>query len=162
MRSELIGDLLRHLDSDQGLKIGRCDKSTHEKLELLEIPLELKRSLQWNWTTSGGEMGDYSLDSVNSIFRHEDFDLLVKHKMIPIGSAINGDILVISYENENPAIGLVSHDELWEMEVSPRDVYETVTESIDEFLFRAAEKMYLPFDYYSARELNELRREMKS
>jgi hypothetical protein len=82
--------------------------------------------------------------------------------MIPIGSAANGDILVINYQQESPAVGLVSHDELWESKGNPLEVYEVVTASIDEYLFRAVEKMYLPIDYYAAHELNALKREMRS
>jgi hypothetical protein len=162
MRTDLISDLFHHLNSAHKLGVGKCDKATHEKLERLEIPMDLRRTLQWYWTTLGGEVGGYELHSVNSIFQHEDFKQLSKYKMIPIGSAANGDILVINYQQENPAIGLVSHDELWESKGNPLEVYEVVTASIDEYLFRAVEKMYLPIDYYAARELNALKREMKS
>jgi hypothetical protein len=79
--------------------------------------------------------------------------------MLPIGSAINGDLLVLSFTEESCEVGLVSHDEFWE-DGDARSAYVAVTPSIDEFLWRAAEGRYLPIDFYAADELQEMRKKI--
>jgi hypothetical protein len=158
MRYELAKDLLHHLDSDGSLGIGNADTKTTAILEDLQIPLDLKRLLQWSWTTRGGQVGPYVLYSVNEIPSNDDYEQLLKYRMIPVGYAANGDILVIHFVDEKYAVGLVSHDEFWEGESDPLQAYAEVTPSIDEYLWRAAESRYLPIDFYSAIELVELRK----
>lgn len=157
MRIELIQDLFHHLDSNDSLKIGYADESTTRALEELDIPLDLKRTLQWYWTTSGGIVGPYTLDSVNVILANNDFSKLFQSRMIPIGFAVNGDILVIRTANDGCNIGLVSHEIFWEEECGPVEAYVEITQTIDEYLWRSVEGRYLPIDYYSATELAELR-----
>jgi hypothetical protein len=77
--------------------------------------------------------------------------------MIPIGYALNGDILVLRFASERCAVGLVSHDQLWEEECGPEEAYVEVTPTVEEYLWRAAEGRYLPIDHYAASELAELR-----
>src|SRR5687767_3290063 len=148
MRTELIQDLFHHLDQDGSLNIGYADERTTQMLEALAIPVDLKRALQWYWTTRGGDVGPYCLDSVNSILSNSDFSALFQAGMIPIGSAVNGDILVIRIDNDGCHIGLVSHDQFWEGECSPGEAYVEVTRTIDEYLWRSVELRYLPIDYY--------------
>jgi hypothetical protein len=158
MRYQLTIDLLHHLDSNGSLEIGNADEKTTAILENLAIPIDLKRLLQWDWTTSGGQLGPYVLCSVNKIPATHDYDQLLKFKMIPIGDTANGDILVIRIVDEDCAVGLISHDEFWEGESDPVQAYAEVTPSIDEYLWRVAESKYLPIDFYAAIELVELRR----
>ena len=62
--------------------------------------------------------------------------------MVPVGSARNGDLLVINFDGKASAqIGLVSHDELWEGDDPPGDLYVPVSDSVDEYLYRAAEEL---------------------
>jgi hypothetical protein len=82
--------------------------------------------------------------------------------MFPIGYAANGDALVLTFTEEKCAVGLVSHDQLWEEENVPKEAYVEVTGSIDEFLWRAVEGRYLPIDSYAASELLEMRKELGS
>lgn len=160
MRYELVKDLLHHLDRDNGLKVGHADEKTTGHLEGLPIPLDLKRLLQWSWTTSGGQVGPYFLDSVNSIPDNYDYERLMLHHLIPVGHAANGDILVIRFEDEHCRIGLVSHDELWEEVGTPDAAFVEVAPTLDEYFWRVCEGRYLPIDFYAASELAELRREV--
>src|SRR5688572_30919373 len=97
MRYQLIVDLLNHLDVDGSLSIGYASERTTNVIEGLSIPIDLKRLLQWSWTTRGGQVGRYFLDSVNDILANNDFERLLQHQMIPIGHAPNGDILVLRF-----------------------------------------------------------------
>ena len=160
MRTELIQDLLHHLSTNDSFKIGYADEGTTRLLEHLEIPLDLKRTLQWYWTTSGGAVGAYTLNSVNSVLTDSDFPALFQCGMIPIGFASNGDILVIRIKDDNCEIGLVSHDQFWEDECDSENAYVEVAPTIEEYLWRAVEGRYLPRNYYSAADLAELRTEV--
>ncbi len=160
MRYELITDLLHHLDASESLKIGYADEKNTEILEQLPIPLDLKRLLQWSWTTCGGQVGSYFLDSVNQIPVNDDYERLLRHKMLPIGYAANGDIVVLRFDTAECSVGLVSHDQLWEGESDPDEAYVELTASIDQYLWRVTEGRYLPIDFYAASEWEELRREL--
>ncbi len=141
-------------------KVGRCPNVANSTLEGMPLPLELKRVLQWYWTNSGGEIGGYTIHSVEESLANEDLPRLIGANMLPIGYASNGDPLVLCFSEETCAVGLVSHDQFWEESSDPGTAYAEVTGSIDEFLWRAAERRYLPVDYYAASELLEMRKEI--
>ncbi len=160
MRADLIRDLFQHLDSDGSLQVGRCPNETNRTLEEMPLPLGLKRVLQWYWTKSGGEIGGYAIYSVEESLANEDLPNLIVANMLPIGYAANGDPLVVRFNEERCAIGLISHDHFWGDGGDPKAAYAQVTASIEEFLWRAAEGRYLPIDYYVASELWEMRKEI--
>jgi len=160
MHTHLIRDLWQYLDADGSLQVGYCPEAAHQTLEAMPLPIGLKRLLQWSWTNRGGEVGGYTLYSVEESLAHEDLQKLFAARMFPIGYAANGDPLVLCFTEEQCVVGLVSHDRLWEEESDPKAAYAEVTRSIDEFLWRAAEGRYLPVDYYAASELLEMREEL--
>jgi hypothetical protein len=160
MRTELIRDLLWHLEANNALQLGNADERTTENLESLDIPMKLRRVLQWHWTTSGGEVGPYTLYPVHEILKDEYFEQLFKFAMLPIGYAMNGDILVIRFQGEGCCVGLVSHDQLWEGETDPDAAFVEIVGSVEEYLWRSVERRYLPTDYYSAIELDNLKEEI--
>jgi hypothetical protein len=160
MRTNLIRDFFQHLDADGSLQVGHCPEAANHTLEGMPLPIDLKHVLQWYWTNCGGEVGGYILYSVEESLANEDLPKLIAASMFPIGYAANGDPLVLCFTEEKYAVGLVSHDQLWEEESDPKEAYVEVTRSIDEFLWRAAEGRYLPVDYYAASELLEMRKEL--
>lgn len=160
MRTDLIRDLFQYLDSDGSLEVGDCDKTAKGTLEGMPLPINVKRVLQWYWTNRGGEVGCYTLYSVEECLVNDDLPKLIDAGMFPIGYAANGDLLVLCFTEEKCAVGLVSHDLLWEEDCDPHKAYAKVTGSIDEFLWRASEGRYLPVDYYAATELLEMHREV--
>ena len=163
MRTDLIRDLFQHLDVDGSLQVGDCPERAKQQVEALPLPLDVKRMLQWYWTNAGGEVGRYTLYGVEEALAQEDLDRYLAAGMFPIGYALNGDPLVLRFSEDRCAVGLVSHDQLWEEEVSgPEGAYVEVTASVEEYLWRVAEGRYLPIDYYAASELVEMRREVDS
>ena len=159
MRTALIRDLFQHLDADGSLQVGHCPEAASRTLEAMPLPVGVKRVLQWYWTNRGGEVGGYTLHSVEGILAHEDLPRLLAVGMLPIGYAANGDPLVLRFGEEECAVGLVSHDELWGGVDDPKEMYAEAAGSIDEYLWRAAEGRYLPIDYYAAAELRDMRQE---
>lgn len=160
MRADLIRDLFQHLDADGSLQVGNCPASASRTLEELALPVSLKRVLQWYWTNRGGEVGPYSLYSVEEFLSNEDFSKLIAASMITIGFAANGDPLVLRFSEERCEVGLISHDEFWPDGGEAKSAYSVVTASIEEYLWRAAEGHYLPVDSYAASQLVEMRTEI--
>jgi hypothetical protein len=162
VKSALISDLMGHLDSKNKLRVGPASKSAQEKIAALDIPRSLKLILQQDWLNKAGDVGCFYVLSVDKIFKNNDFERLLKSKMIPIGSSGNGDILSIDFNDENKIqVRLASHEIIWEdASADPRKASAMVTPSLEEFLLRVADDMYLPSDYYAAKELSELRKEM--
>lgn len=162
MRMAVIRDLFQHLDRDGSLQLGDCSDAEKRKVEEMTLPRDVKHVLQRDWPTRGAEVGGYNLYTVKEILASEDLPRLLAVSMIQIGFARNGDLLVLSFSDDRCAVGLVSHDELWEdLEGDPREMYVEVTGSIEEYLWRAAEGRYLPVDIYAADELLEMRREVE-
>ncbi|HKO96545.1 MAG TPA: hypothetical protein VJU86_06125 [Pyrinomonadaceae bacterium] len=162
MRADLIRDLFQHLDCDGSLQVGNCPNEAKRTLEEMALPLGLKRVLQGYWTNSGGKIGGYTFYSVEESLANQDLSSLMAANMFPIGYAANGDPLVLCFNDEKCAIGLVSHDQFWEENTDPNTAYAEVTASIDELLWRAAEGRYLLVDYYAASELLEMRKEIST
>lgn len=160
MRTSLIRDLFQHLDRDGALQAGHCPEAEKRRLEEMQLPTEVKQVLQRYWPARGAEVGGYNLYTPREILDQEDQPRLLAVGMLQIGFARNGDLLVLSFTEDKCAVGLVSHDELWEdLNGDPREMYVQVTKSIDEYLWKAAEGRFLPVDFYAAIELDEMRRE---
>ena len=161
MRADLIRDLFQHLDADGSLQVGNCPPSASGTLEELALPVSLKRVLQWYWINRGGEVGPYTLYSVEESLSNQDFPKLIAASMIPIGFAANGDPLVLRFSEERCEVGLISHDEFWPDDGGDAmSAYSVVTASIEEYLWRAVEGHYLPVDSLVASELIEMQAEL--
>ena len=162
MHDNLIRDLFRYLANKGGFTVGEAQYDIERRIEELPLPLDVKRLLQWEWPTTTVEVGPYTLYPPEAVLGHNDLDELLTAKMLPVGHALNGDILVIFFPDEDQAgVGLVSHEELWSEETTPDLAYVQITASIEEYLYRAAEGRFLPIDSYSANELAAVKSDMR-
>lgn len=160
MRTNLIRDLFTHLDADGSLQVGHCPEGANLTLEGLPFPIDLKRMLQWSWINHGADVGKYRLYSVEESLASEDLPKLITAGLFSVGCARNGDPLVFRFNENECAVGLLSHELLWEEDSDPKEAYIEVTRSIEEFLWRTVEGRYLPIDYHAALELLEMRKEL--
>ncbi|MBW3542594.1 MAG: hypothetical protein KY476_20210 [Planctomycetes bacterium] len=160
MRNNLLRDLLSFLDNDY-LRVEPCSDTLAEKIEGLPLPLSLKRLFQSSWPqTPDAMIGPYSMRCTGQILAPDDLERLLPYNMVAVGSAANGDLLVLRFDEVRCTVGLVSHDSYYEESSLPFDSFAAFASSLEEFLYRAAHQMYLPIDYYAARELEELQEEM--
>ena len=161
MRHFLIRDLMLHLDRDGVLGVDHCKKELADRIEKLALPLNLKRTFQWNWATRYADLGKYRINSVDEVFSGEYFTQLLAAQMLEIGSACDGSNLVVRFTSEECEVGLLDGATLAGEEfATPANHYVKVCGSLDELLFRLAEKMFLPADYCSACDLRELKKTM--
>ena len=159
MRKNLISSLTNLLPP--ALKVGKCKPDIVVKVNAQPFPVWLKQLLWWNWPTkSGGVWPCYEINSAKDILADELFPQLVAASMVPIGSTINGDTLVIRFADESAEVGFVSHEEVYSA-ANISDVYAQVTPTLEEFLLRVNDRMFLPTDYWDAGEFSGLLREMR-
>ena len=163
MRSHLIDDIFTHLAEKHGFKIDHAPKALKARLEELPLPMSVLRLLQWRWPRKRVCLGPYELYTAEEILASQDLTKLLKAKMIQVGSAPNGDPFVIRFALHDQAeVGLISHDSLYESpNIDPKKAYVAVAKSVDEYLYKVAEDRFLPMDFYSAREFQLLKSELK-
>lgn len=116
--------------------------------------------LAFSWVNKEGYVhGDYCLFATKDILKYQGLESLLAEKLLPIGCAANGDTIVIRFTNDCAEVGMLSHEEMghgtpW------LEVYVPALPSLDEFLLRIVDRLYLPIDRYAAREFATLRAEM--
>ncbi len=159
MRSELIIDLMQHLGGQLKFVVNHAPLDVERELESLAVPMDVKRLLQWHWPRTSVAVGPYTLIPAEQILTSHDLDGLLAGSMVPVGYAVNGDILVLRFVDGRDEIGLVSHDKLWEEEASAAEAYVGVCRSVDDYLYRVSEGRYLPRDAFAAEEWQALLRE---
>jgi hypothetical protein len=162
MRYELIRDLLHHLDTKYDLAVGNCEAELANRIKSLPLPLGLKHVFMWSWPTKSAQAGRYYIYRVPDVFSGEWFGLLLESRMLGIGSAANGDELVVKFSQEDCEVGFLDHVELAvaiDEGKSPATFYTKVCASLDDLLLRLVEGKFLPIDYWSACDLNELKAE---
>ena len=158
MRDTLISDLFHHLSKRLSFPFDSAPSAIEQKVEALPLPMDVKRLLQWHWPRAYAFVGPYDLAPAEAILEHHDLTRLLQAQMVPVGSARNGDILVIRFDQTDRAeIGLICHDALWEdPQLNPIEAFSPVASSVEEFLYRAVEDRFLPIDSYSAEELHQM------
>jgi hypothetical protein len=164
MRENLSSDLLYYLNRNETLKVEKCSDTDGNFLLGLDLPGELFSLLRWTWPTKSGDIGPYRICPVKEIVETmRNWPTFQSNFMLPIGYALNGDGLVLRYKPEGMVeVGLISHEEMLDesKEQNLNGIYACVVPTLEEFLLRAAEGLYLPIDFYAARELESLRAEI--
>ena len=161
-RTELISDLMHHLDRDGSLDVGECDDELRKRIEGLDLPMLLKRVFQWNWARKYSGLGRYRISPVDRVFSGEWFERFISSRMLGIASAYNGDVVVLRLVQDRCEVGLIDATTFaGEDEAAPDAFYVKICDSLDELLWRMAEGRFLPMDYQSAIELHELKTDVQ-
>ena len=148
---------MHHLDDDD-LGIDHAPDSTKQWLEELGLPMELLRFLQWNWPQKDCQIGPIAIFKSEAIPKQEGIEVLLEHKLIPVGYGPNGDTFVIDFSVDSCPIGFVTHEEYYG-EGDPRPFFQSAARSVESFLYRVAEGRFFPCDYYVTKDFNEFLRD---
>jgi hypothetical protein len=164
IRYNLINDLMHHLDRNGALNLIACDQEQKAFIEALDMPMMLKRMFQWQWASTWADVGTYSMAPVAQIFSGEWFHRLFACGMLSLGSAKNGDNLLLRMHPDRYEMGLLNSTQFAgeDADASPEPYYVKICDSLDELLLRLVENRFLPIDYDSAVELNLLKQGMKA
>jgi hypothetical protein len=157
MRGQVCSELIQHLD-DGTLECGHAPQDVKDWFETIDLPMELLRFMQWRWPQQDCQIAHLSILSSRNI-KDDDFSVsLAKARFLLIGSAPNGDWLVIDFSRPGCPPGFVTHEE-WDQESDPKPLFEPIARSLESFLYRIAEGRYIPTDYYAAKPFNDFLRE---
>lgn len=163
IRHTLINDLMHHIDRNGALGLRECDPELRHFIEALEMPMMLKRMFQWNWVSTAADVGIYSLMPLTHVFSDEWFQRLFACGMLSLGYARNGDRVILRMFPDRYEMGLLNSTQFAgeDDDASPEPFYAKICSSLDELLLRLVENRFLPMDYDSAFELNQLKQEME-
>jgi hypothetical protein len=151
-----ISDLTHLLDSraDGELQVEHATERLIEVIENWDIPMQLKRTLQWNWFNHRLE-AEQTIDSVEEITESDYLEEFMQHELLPIGSCANGDMVVIDYRNENFPVSFITLAEyLGSDRTDPKEFSAKVSDSLVDYFIRIADGLFIPYDYYSAKDVN--------
>ncbi|MEZ6036808.1 MAG: hypothetical protein R3F29_04975 [Planctomycetota bacterium] len=156
MTWDLCANLMMHLGADE-LNPGHAPAEVQAWLESLGLEITFRRFMQWQWPQECGDLGAVHLYSSQRMMDEEDADLLAGHRLLCVGSAFNGDPLVLDYSTDLVAPCFVSHEEWWpDKSQDPRRCMARIAPSLTAFWWRQAEGLFVPIDSSSAGELNTL------
>jgi hypothetical protein len=158
MNESLCREFMVHLDLDGKLKTGYADEETQEWLDSLDLSVELKCLMKWQWPRVDCEVAKIRLWPMSKIRGGEITPLLLEHQLFHVGNAINGDWLVVDFSTDACVPGFVTYSEwmAWDDEPeNPRKYFQPIARGFDSFLYRLVEKLFVPTDYYAAKEFNE-------
>jgi hypothetical protein len=156
MRFDLCKEFMCHLD-DGSLAVDHAPEEVAEWLEKSRLPMDLLRFLQWYWPQKSASLQHLLFWSSVSIMEDEQTERLMKHSLIPIGNAPNGDYLVLDFSKETCVPGFVSIHIDWDEKAAkkPRDSFAPLARTFESLLFRLVEQRYVPIDFPAARDFIE-------
>ena len=113
--------------------------------------MELKRTLQWYWPLEPVQIGPVCFTDAIGIQNHPWIEALIADKILPLGDCPNGDLFVVDFDSESCPVGYVTHEE-FDGESNPRRYFQPVFRTLESYLNRIAEQMFVPTDFYDARD----------
>ena len=149
MSVDVAREFLHHLDEDGEFAIGHSPPAVAAWLDQTDLPWELGQLLRFYWPQQNGYVRHLRLDAASDILKNPDLEKLLHRRIVPIGSAPNGDPLVIRCDGDRLEVGFLSH------EIGDGTVkYQPIARTIESLLYRLMEGRYVPTDYHSAKAFN--------
>ncbi len=159
MNYDVCREFLNHLDTDREFKVGDSPPVFGEWLDTLKLPWAFNHILRSSWPRRSGYIRHILLWNAKGIFKNPIRDIFVLQKFLAIGSAPNGDYLVVNFSDSNCEVGFVSHENCCDHEGSLINCYQPIARGLDSLLFKLIEGHYLPTDYYAAKAFNQFLKE---
>jgi hypothetical protein len=152
MNTSIAYWFMHHLD-DGSLKVESAPSSIQKWLEGLGLPMDLLRFMQGTWPQKDCQIGPVSFVCSKHLPKQLDFQVLLDHKLLPIGDGPGGDRFVIDFSVESYPVGFISHEE-FDGKSDPRKFFRPAARSFESFLHRVSEKRFFPCDYFAAGDFN--------
>jgi hypothetical protein len=131
IRHQLIRDLVLDIDKEKKMQVGNCPDDVKQWIEGLPLPLDLKRTFQWNWVNAEGAIGPYSIHALRYIMKDEWTSLHMLHRMFVIGVSYTGDPLVVKFTDDSCEVGLTNHETIASEDETPDRCYARISASLD-------------------------------
>jgi hypothetical protein len=120
----------------EGLPAGPAPTDCQVWLDSLGLPPDLLKLMKWDWPQVSCRIGHDTLLSAESISRDAATARLLQHKFLNVGSASDGDWMVIDFFTDTCQAGLIPHDQWnpWdEDQGDPREFF-WAAHSVEDFL----------------------------
>jgi hypothetical protein len=114
----------------------------------------LDHLIRFDWPQKSGYLAHLRVSSAKEILDGNLLPDLLPHRFLPIGSAPNGDSLVVRFDADQCEVGFISHEEYWEHKDDPGSVYQPIGRTLESLLYKVVDGRYIPTDYYAAKEFN--------
>ncbi|MGB7323298.1 MAG: hypothetical protein WBD31_00395 [Rubripirellula sp.] len=153
MNRDTAAWLMHHLDGDTSMAVGASTPETIEWLETQDFPWALGMMLRHSWPQDDCSVGPVEFCSADAIRDMPYADELLGQKLLPIGTAPNGDMFVLDYSFDSCPVGFVTHEGF--SGDDPRGHFNAVCRSLESFLYRVDLGLFIPCDYYSTGHFND-------
>lgn len=154
MNSDVCEQLIHFLDAEGELDCENAPEEVKKWLEPLSLPMTLLRFMQCDWPQADCQLAAISIHSSQTMYDDSFTPILVKFGFLNIGSGPNGDLLLIDFTRRDCVPGFIPLSE-WDQKSDPEHFFQPIARSLAGFLYRVAEKRYLPCDYYAAKAFNQ-------
>jgi hypothetical protein len=156
--AQKIIDRLRTLTDRAGIRLSAAPAASQMWLqESSHLPSELVGILSHSWPSEDISLGVYELWSLDHLSESERAKIAFKGGFFLIGSAGNGDLLVVRRQPvpiDECEVGLISHEKLWEKGSYLESIYVPICRGFMVLLNGADLENGLPPDFYEARNRN--------
>lgn len=157
LQEELFEKTVRRLAQAGGGRVGRASPEVARWLESSRmLPSRLVSFLTTHspktelWAGAG-----CIFDEATIMRRNMDFPGAIQAGLFIIGSAPNGDLVVVDLEKSPGAIGYLMHEQMYSVQ-DIRSVFVPICGSVGEFISRInADERDLPNDYFEAVTLRQ-------
>lgn len=160
MDESLCTSFLLHLDREGVLDCGEASPEIREWLKTLGLPNCLRFLLEDTWPRENFSLAGLNLFSLTKIRASSFTAPVLERGFLAIGTAANGDFLVIDVSSPDCTSGFIDHSS-WSPWVdepgNPRDFFEPIAPTFERFLSLVVEHRFIPRDYYDARGFNRLK-----
>ncbi|MEZ0277235.1 MAG: hypothetical protein ACAH88_20150 [Roseimicrobium sp.] len=147
MNSDLAAQFLHHLDFGE-LSVGHAPDDVKAWLEDLDIPMDLRRLMQWTWPQKFCLIAGIAIYTSRDIQKFENIDIFLANKLFPLGHSKCGDEFALDFSVESFPVGFVRVGDY--SEDNPRELLNYVARSLETFLYRVTEGKFVPYDADSA------------
>src|SRR5262245_48507129 len=135
MRASVCSEFLHHLDGDGTLAVGNSPKVVIDWLDKANLPWDLGHLIRFNWPQKSGYLAHLRVSGAKEILDSDLLADLLPFHYLPIGSAPNGDAMVVRFDPDQCEVGFISHEEYWEHKDDPGSVYQHIARTLESLLY---------------------------
>jgi hypothetical protein len=105
--------IIKEFQSLHGLKAGQAPANLLSWLRGLDLPGNLLQLLQSDWPLTDCELGVLRLHSCRSMKADKATRIFLKHKLLLVGSMLDGDWVVVDFSTNACKAAIIPHDDDW-------------------------------------------------
>jgi len=157
---QIANSLLMSIDKKNKWDSGYAPEAIIKWFEGLGIKsVSLLRFMQWDWPQKSWDIGGIEFFSSKEIYEDDERDMFNQWTLLYVGRACDGDSVWLDYSSEEAPLYFLPLGRIYgakEDNIDPRTIGSLLAPSLDVFLYRVREGLYIPNDFYTAKAFNEV------